>query len=200
MNKQEFIENLQLKLSGLPKQDAKERVDFYIEMIDDRMEDGISEEEAILQIGSLDEIATQIIADIPLINIAKEKIKTRNRLNAWEIVLLALGSPIWISLGIAAFAVILSLYISLWTVIISLWAVFASLAACSIGGVLACVIFAVGGNCASGVAMLAAGIVCAGLSIFMFYVCKKAADGILILTKKMAICIKNCFRGKGAAQ
>jgi len=50
-----------------------------------------------------------------------------------EIVLLTLGSPIWLSLGIAAVAVILSLYISLWAIIFSLGAVFASFAACSVG-------------------------------------------------------------------
>ena len=116
-----------------------------------------------------------------------------------EIVLLALGSPIWLSLGIAVFAVILSLYISLWAVIISLWAVFASVAVCFIGGVLACVLFTVGGNGASGIAMLAAGIVCAGLSIFMFYGCKAATMGTLLLTKKIAIGIKNCFMRKEVA-
>ena len=113
--------------------------------------------------------------------------------------LLALGSPLWLSLSIAAFTVILSLYISLWAVLISLWAVFVSFAACSIGGVLACVIFAVGGNSTSGVAVLAAGVVCAGISIFVFYGCKAATKGTLILTKKTAIWIKNCFRGKEKA-
>ena len=106
---------------------------------------------------------------------------------------MGLGSPIWLSLGIAAFAVILSLYISLWAVIISLWSVFVSVAACSLGGILACVIFAAGGNGASGAAMLAAGIVCAGLSIFLFYGCKAATAGTLILTKKMALWTKNIF-------
>lgn len=112
------------------------------------------------------------------------------RLSTWETVLLILGSPIWLSLGIAAFAVLLSLSISLWAVMISLWAVFASLAACSVGGVLACVMFTAGGNGASGVAVLAAGIVCAGLSIFMFYGCKAATKGILILTKNTAAWIR----------
>ena len=112
---------------------------------------------------------------------------------------MVLGSPIWISLGIAAFAVILSLYISLWAVIISLWAVFASFAACSIGGVLSCVVFIVGGNGASGFAMLSAGIVCAGLAIFMFYGCKAATKGTWILTKKIAIWTKNCFIKKEVA-
>lgn len=198
MNKQEFLDALRKGLKGLPQEDIAERLTFYSEMIDDRVEDGLSEPEAVSAVGTIDQIVAQVVADTPLSKIAKEKIKPKRRLNAWEIVLLALGSPIWLSLGIAAFAVILALYISLWAVIISLWAVFASFAGCSIGGVASCVVFAVGGNGASGLAMLAAGIVCAGLAIFMFYGCKAATKGTLILTKKMAIWIKNRFRGKEA--
>jgi len=193
MGKQEFLVQLRKGLSGLPQEDIEERLTFYSEMIDDRMEEGFTEEEAVVAAGSAQEIAAQVIAEIPFAKIAKERIKSRRPLHVGEIVLLALGSPIWLSLGVAVFAVILSLYISLWAVIISLWAVFASFAACSIGGVLACVVFTVGGNGASGLAMLAAGIVCAGLAIFMFYGCKAVTDGTLILTKKMAIWIKNCF-------
>lgn len=199
MSKQEFLAQLRKGLSGLPQNDIEERLTFYSEMIEDQMEDGVSEEEAVSAIGSAQEIVAQVVAETPLMKIAKERIKPKRRLRAGEIVLLALGSPIWLSLGIAAFAVILSLYISLWSVISSLWSVFASLAACSIGGVLACVVFTVGGNGASGVAMLAAGIVCAGLAIFMFYGCKAATDGALMLTKKVAIWIKNCFIKKEVA-
>ena len=196
MNKQEFLVHLRKCLCGLPQSDIEERLNFYCEMIDDRMEEGLTEEEAVSAIGSVDEIVTQVIADTPLVRIAKERIKSKRRLNMGEIVLLVLGSPIWISLCISAFAVILSLYISLWAVIVSLWAVFASFAACFIGGVLACVFFAVGGNGASGLAILAAGIVCAGLSIFVFYGCKAATKGTLIFTKKIALRTKNCFVGK----
>ena len=94
---------------------------------------------------------------------------------------------------------IFSLYVSLWSVIISLWSVFVSLAACAFGGVVSCVIFAIGGHGAVGLAMLAAGMVCAGLSIFMFLGCKAATKGIVILTKKIAIWIKNCFMRKEEA-
>ena len=193
MGKQEFLVQLRKGLSGLPQEDIEERLTFYGEMIDDRMEEGITEEEAVSAVGTVDEIVTQVVAETPLVKIAKERIKSKRRWSAGEIVLLALGSPIWLSLAIAAFAVILSLYISLWAVIISLWSVFVSLAACSIGGVLTCVVFAVGGNGASGVAMLAVGIVCTGLAIFMFYGCKAATKGTLILTKKTAIWTKNRF-------
>jgi len=199
MSKQEFLAQLRKGLSGLPQDDIEERLTFYSEMIEDQMEEGISEEEAVSAVGSVEKIVAQTVAEMPLAKIAKERVRAKKRLSAGEIVLLALGSPIWISLGIAAFAVILSLYILLWSVIISLWAVFASLAACSVGGILACVIFVAGGNEASGFAMFAAGLVCAGLTIFMFYGCKAVTDGIVILTKKMAIWIKNCFVKKEEA-
>lgn len=123
MSKQEFLAQLRKGLSGLPQDDIEERLTFYSEMIEDRIEEGLSEEEAISAAGSIDEIVAQVVADIPLAKIARERIKAKRRLKAWEIVLLALGSPIWLSLGIAAVAVILSLYVSLWSVIISLWAV-----------------------------------------------------------------------------
>lgn len=198
MSKQEFLEQLRKGFSGLSQEDIEERLTFYSEMIEERMEEGLSEEEAVLAVGTIDEIVEQVIVDIPLSKIAIERIKPKRRLSAGEIILLALGSPIWVSLGIAVIAVILSLYISLWSVIVSLWSVFVSLAICSVASVLS--IFGIGGNGAGGIAMLAAGIVCAGLSIFMFYGCKVATKGTLILTKKIAKWIKNCFIKKEVAQ
>lgn len=200
MHKQEFLAQLRKGLSGLPQDDMEERLTFYSEMIEDQMEEGLSEEEAVSAVGSVEEIVAQVKADIPSTKIAKEKTPPKRRLNTGEIVLLALGAPIWLSLGIAVLAVILSLYASLWAIIISLWAVFASLSACSIGGVLACVIFMISANATSGVAMLAAGILCAGLSIFTFFGCKGATKGALLLTKKIAIWIWHCFRRKEKAQ
>ena len=199
MGKQEFLVQLRKGLSGLPQEDIEERLTFYGEMIDDRMEEGITEEEAVSAVGTVDEIVTQVVAETPLVKIAKERIKSKRRLSAGEIVLLALGSPIWLSLAIAAFAVILSLYASLWSVVISLWAVFVSFIGCAVGGVVAGIVIACSGNALSGIAMLAVGIVCAGLSIFKFYGCKAVTDVTLILTKKMAIWTKNCFIKKEVA-
>ena len=193
MSKQEFLSQLRKGLSGLPQDDIEERLTFYSEMIEDRKEEGLSEEEAVAAIGTVEEIVAQVVAETPLSKIAKERIRFKRQLNTGEIVLLALGSPIWLSLAIAAVAVILSLYASLWAIIVSMWAVFASLTACSVACVPSGIIFAIAGNGASALAMLAAGIVCAGLSIFMFYGCKAATKSVLILTKKTAIWIKNCF-------
>ena len=194
MNKQEFITQLRAKLSGLPKQDVEERLAFYGEMIDDRMEEGLSEEEAVSAVGTVDEIVEQIVADLPLTRLVKEKIRPKRTLRAWEIVFLVLGSPIWLSLLIAAFVVVLALYAVLWSLIISVWAVFGALAGCTLGGLAAGIIFTVLGNLWPGLALISAALVCAGLSIFAFVGCLAATKGTVLLTKKIAIGIKNCFR------
>lgn len=199
MNKQEFLAQLRKALSGFPQDDIEEHLAFYSEMIEDRMEEGLSETEAVSAAGSVTEIAAQAVADTPFMKIAKERMKHKRRLNAVEITLLILGSPIWLSLCIAVFSVILSIYAVLWSVIISLWAVFLSLAVCTLGGVIGCVFFSIGSNGVSGIAALAAGFICAGLSVFMFYGCKAVTKGTLVLTKKTAILIKNCFIKKEKA-
>lgn len=193
MSKQEFLAQLRKGLSGLPQDDIEERLTFYSEMIDDRMEEGLSEEDAVRGVGSVDTILSQIVADIPLSKLVKERIKPEKRPRVWEIVLLVLGSPVWLSLMIAAFAVMLSLYAVLWSVILSLWAAFASLIGCAFGGIAAGIGFALNGNVLTGIVIIGAGMVCAGLSIFLFYGCRAATKGTLLLTKKIALGIKNCF-------
>lgn len=199
MTKQEFIVGLRRGLSGLPKQEIEEQVSFYSEMIDDRMEEGLSERSAVAAVGSADRIAAQIRAENPFALHTEKGARTKRRLRAWEIVLLALGSPIWLSLAVAAFAVILSLYAVLWSLIVALWAVFVSLVACAVGGVAASVIFIVGGKALAGIAVIGAGAFCAGLAILLFFGCRAATGGTVLLSKKILSGIKKCFVGKERA-
>ncbi len=196
MTKQEFLAELEAKLFGLPQDDIADRLTFYSEMIDDRMEEGLSEEDAVSGLGSVDEIVSQIVAEVPLTKIVKEKMKTKRALKAWEIVLLALGSPIWISLLIAAAAVIFAAYVVVWALIVVLWAIEVSAAACSLAGIFAAFVCFIRGDAAIGLAMLGAGAFLAGLSILLFFGCKQATKYILRLTKKMALGIKSVFVGK----
>lgn len=196
MNKQEFLTKLRKGLSGLPQGDIEERLAFYSEMIDDRMEDGLSEEDAVTEIGNVDEIISQIITDIPLSKLVKEKIKPKRTLSAWEIVLLTLGCPIWLSVLIVAIALIFSVYIMMWSAVVFLWSMEASLIAVSLEGIVSAAVFVFKGNGLTGLAMLGVGIICAGLSVFLFFGCKAVTKGILLLTKKIALGIKSLFVGK----
>ncbi|MBP3672344.1 MAG: DUF1700 domain-containing protein [Oscillospiraceae bacterium] len=101
MNKTAFLDELRAQLKQLPKKERQQYIDYYAEMIDDRMEDGISEEEAVAALGSPEEIAAQILADAPQ--------KQAHKFRVWEIVLIVLGSPIWLTLGLAVVMVLLSL-------------------------------------------------------------------------------------------
>lgn len=193
MCKQEFLDALRKKLSGLPKQDIEEHIDFYSEIIDDRTEDGVTEKVAVSEIGSVDKTASRILSEIPLAKIVKEKIKQPHTTKVWIIALLALGSPIWLSLLIAAVSVYLSLYVVMWSLVISLWAIDVSFAAGSVAGVVSLFVFAFTGNLTGGLALLAAGIFCMGLSVFQFFACKAATKGCLWLTKKITLGIKYCF-------
>ena len=63
------------------------------------------------------------------------------------------------------------------------------------GGALALVGFA-----PVGAAMIGAALVCAGLAILSVLGCIAATKGILLLTRKIALGIKNCFIGKEIAK
>ena len=56
MTKIEFLLALSERLSGLPKEEKLERLNFYSEMIEDRIEEGLSEEEAVAAVGTIDEL------------------------------------------------------------------------------------------------------------------------------------------------
>lgn len=200
MTKQEFLDGLKKDLAGLPSGDLDERLDFYAEMIDDRMEEGMPEEDAVAAIGSVKSVAEQILKDIPLTKIAKEKIKKGRKLKTWEIVLLAVGSPVWFTLLVVLVAVVIALYASLWSVIIAFWACFAAFCGSAAGGIAAGVILIVSGRAFVGIAYIGAALVIAGIAIFSFFGCTAATNGIVWLTKKMILGIKKCFVGKGDAE
>ena len=208
MTKLKFLLELEKKLSGLPQQDIEEQLTFYCEMIEDRVEEGISEEEAVAQIGTVEDIAGQILfehtAEVPPcgdetataeeLPAAEEKVK--HTFKTWELVLLIAGSPIWLSLLIAALAVGFSFFVVFWAVVISLWAMVVSLAACAVALPIAAVYFICTGYAYSGLVVIATSLVCGGLGILFCYVCKCTTKGMALVTKVAAISLIKCFRRK----
>lgn len=193
MDKIEFLSKLRNALSGLPEADIEERISFYSEMIDDRMEDGLSFEDAIKELGSIEDIRAETIKSTPLVKIIAEKIKPVRKVKLKEMLLIILGSPIWASLAIVALAVAITLYAVLWSVIISLWAIFASFAVCAPVGIIAFAILALNGNVAGGLFILGCGLFVGGLVFPVFYGCRYITSVTILLTKKIITAIKNCF-------
>lgn len=199
MNKQEFLLALRGALSALPEADIRASVDYYAEIIDDRMEEGIPEAEAVASLGSVVAAAEQILLDMPLPKLVKARVKPKRKLRAWEIVLLAVGSPVWFPILLALAAVVLAVYIVLWAVAVSLYAADIGVGAGLAAGVAGAVLLFVMGHPASALALLSAGFVCGGLAIFGFFGCNAAAKGIWRLGKLMWRGIKSCFIRKEGA-
>jgi len=193
MTKAEFIDSLIKNLNGLSEEDIKKSKDYYEEIIDDRMEDGIPEEDAVGGLGSIDEIKNQILTDVPITKIVKERMKPKRALKAWEIVLLILGSPVWIPVLAAVIVVLLVLYLCFWIVILCLYlcdfAVFVS----GFGGIIGA--FAQSNGFNTGMFLAGCGIALIGAAILLFFGFTKVAQGMIFLSKKMALGIKRMFVG-----
>ncbi len=196
MNKNEFLATLRERLNGLPEEDIIKSIDFYGEMLDDRIEDGMSEEEAVSDLGNIEEIISQILSAVSLPKLVKEKVKPKRALKAWEIVLLVLGAPLWIPLVVTVILTALAIYLSVWSVIISLYAVDLAVAICGLAFVGVAVALLFDGQFVPGGVVFGAGFVCMGLSILLFFVFNLVTKGILWVSKKVLIGIKGLFIGK----
>lgn len=198
MTKLEFLELLKNRLNGLDNQEIEKHVSFFAEIIDDHIDDGQSEEEAVASLGDIDEIVNIILLDTPIIKIAKSRLN-RKTLRGWEIAMLIIGFPLWFPLIVAAAAVILSGYISLWAVIISLWACVGAIVASGVGVLASGIIFVFSSNLFSGFALIGAALICAGLSIFAFFGVKRLTECIVFLTKRIFLWVKNRLVGREEA-
>lgn len=198
MNKYEFLGRLRERLAGLPPKDIDASLDYYAELIADRIEDGMSEEEAVAAMGSIDEIVAQILEDTSLPKLVKEKVRPKRALRTWEILLIVLGFPLWLPLLIAFASVIFSILVAIGSVVISVFAVAVAVGACALAFIVAGLICFVTARGALGTILIGASLICAGLCILFFIGATYASKGILWLCKKGIYAIKSCFVGKEA--
>ena len=198
MTKVQFILALKDQLRGLSAEDAEKAIQYYSEMIDDRMEDGLSEQEAVAAIGDIDEIAQQIMEEQPLSKRVVAKLRPKRKLEGWEIALLIISAPIWLSLFIGLASGLFSTYMGVWAIIISLYAIGVALVASAVGGALAAIILCFTGQFVPALFVLGCGLACGGLSFFIFMGGKYTAKGTVWVTKKIFSWIRSLFVGKEA--
>lgn len=194
MNKNDFLNQLTSALSGLPQEEVKKTLDYYSEIIDDAVEDGDDEQEVIARLGSIDDIAEKIINETPIRKFVKDNVKSYN-MSIPVIILLIIGSPIWISLLTAAFAVVLSLYAAIWSVVASLFAVFAALALSGVALIIASP-FLIPVKPVEAMFSFGTALVCAGLSLFLFFLSVWSAKLVIRLTVLIGRKIKDMFMKK----
>ena len=192
MTKIQFLSELQYRLRGLPDREIQETLDYYAEMIDERIEEGMYEEYAVAVIGAPQQVAEKILSEASLISIIKGRTKNR-RLSAWEIVLLVLGSPIWLALLVAVVAVVISVYAVFWSVWISLVASAVAICASALAGVVLAGVAFWQANSGAGIVFIGATVALLGLGVLAVCGCGYLLKSILWISKKTWRCIKSCF-------
>lgn len=195
MTKSEFLSALECKLRGLAEEDKSKSIEYYNEIISDRIEDGMSEEDAVSNLGSVDEIANVILSDISLPKLIKQKV-SRRKLAVWEKALLVLGAPIWLSLLIAAALVVFAVFISLWAVAVSLFSVFIGFACFGVLCIIQSVVLIISGKFAEALFLIGVALTLFGLAILMYFVSILSIKAVVFIMKKTLIFIKYCFVSK----
>ena len=190
MTKQEYLSAIRGKIRKMPADDINKFMDYYSEMIDDRMEDGLSEEDAVADMDAPDDVVDQILADMPLTKLVKEKIKPSHRLKAWEIILLILGSPIWAPLLLTAIVLVIAMAVVILALLLSFYAIVLSMAVAGIGGLLGVIVTQ---NVPAALFMLGAAFAGIGLAILFIVAVKPVTIGIFKLYKASVNGIKRMF-------
>ena len=195
MNKAAFLKELRKGLRQLPQAERQQYIDYYAEMIDDRMEEGVSEEEAVAALGSTDEIAAQILTDTP--------VKPARKFPVCAIVLIVLGSPIWLTLALGLLMVLLgvalviaAMYAVLWIMIAVLYAGDLCLLTGLVVGIAAGCYYAASGLAAPALLLFGSALICGGSTVLLFFGCNKLAVWTAKLGKWAVLHIAALFSRK----
>ena len=190
MKRNEFMEAVRKKLKGLSEEDINKALEFYDEIINDKVEDGVPEDEAVDALGTPDEIAEQILMGMSLPKLVKAKAKPAGGFKAWEIVLIILGFPVWFPLLVAAASIVFALFIVILALVISFFAVVISF---GIGGlvlVAASVMALIAGSGASAVYQIGVALMLIGLAVLLFIPAKALALWMVEMCKKFGRWVK----------
>ena len=196
MTKVEFLKELRSKLNGLPEDDIDDRIGFYHEMIADRMAEGKTEEEAVAEIGSVDDVVRDIARETPFKKIVKERARTRRRARGWEIALIILGFPLWFPLVLTGFILAFVGYLLTWVLVILTYSVEIGLMGGIVTGAFGFFAEYVAGNGAN-LYYLGTAVACLGASMLFIFACIGATKLSISISKGIFTGIKAKLIRKG---
>lgn len=165
MTRDEFLGRLGELLACLPAEQVEETKAFYAEAIADRMEDGMSEEEAVAAMGAPGEVAEATLDDLPAVPRAIARTRRRSTALLW--VLAIVGSPAWVPLLVAFAAVAVAVYACIWALALCVWLIAAALGS---AGAASLVLVAAGvavGHAPYAIAMLGCGLAFVGAALLV---------------------------------
>lgn len=187
MTQAEFIARLDRLISVLPAEERRRAADFYSELILDRMENGKTEEEAVADCGSVEEIAEKVMAAYTPVR------QTSLFLRVMKIIALIFGVPILLSILIPLAAAAFVLYACLWILMACVFIIVLSFGLVGVVGV-AGTLFVLPQSLSAGVVQLGTGLLFCGLCLASLVGAVKLLQLLLRFTVRLAGAIVNSFK------
>ena len=191
MKREEYLDRIRALLQNLPPEDLERSLAFYAESIADRMEDGMSEEEAVASLESPEEAANAILLEQPLPTLVKVRVKERRQLSALEILLLVLGFPLWLPLLLTALVLVFTFILLTWVLVLVPASVCLALGASAIAVLFAGVLSLTKIALPALLAAPGAALVLAGLAILAGFVVLGTLRLALIVTRALVRGLKS---------
>jgi uncharacterized membrane protein len=199
MNRNEFFTALSKALSVLPPAEVDKAVNYYNEIFDDHLEEGMSEEAVIAGLEPVDTIARRIIDETPIQTLIKHKARSMHiGGKVMNIVLLVLGFPLWFPILMSLLAILLSIYIVIWSLVIVVYSIVLALGVAALTGVFGSIVGFIN-HPVIGILMIGGGLACAGLAILSFYPALWISKGLIHLTVLLARKVRSLFLRKEVA-
>ena len=108
MAKGEFLLKIRSECKGFEKIETDKIIAYYDELINDKMEAGLSEEEAVFSLGDIKKIIEIAQSDLLF---ERSKIKNNFGLKTTLLILGICATPVLLPIGIAFFVILLILFI-----------------------------------------------------------------------------------------
>lgn len=206
MNKATFIDELQHRLNDIPEPGRERAIEYYAEMIDDKIEEGMTEDEAVASTGDVDVIAGRIRNEY-FNDYRSRGYSQGNEYNGyysgtqarsgsgfkpWILIILIL-IPIFLPLIMVVLVLALVLIIMAGVLIAACYALTAASAFSGAYSVFAFMPNILSGNGAYGTMLLGMGLFLMGFSIFLFFASNKLTGFIFGGLFRL---ISRPFRGK----
>lgn len=158
MTKLEYLKKLKRALRQVKTGERNKSLAYFSECIDDRMEDGVPEQDAVAELESVEAAAERIIAE------AEASGQLKPRRSVWEVALIVLGFPLWFPILLLIVILALTFYALAWVVLGVLFLLSVVLVLGGAAGVFS--LFALlGANPTAAFASLAVGLAGAGLGL-----------------------------------
>lgn len=120
MRKDDYLARLRVRLAQMDGEEREAQLAYYEELFQDMAEDGLSEEEIVARLGTPEVVAEELLAQMPMAELVKSRVRPRGGWTALTVVLLILGAPLWIPLVFTSLVLVGSFFLVLFSLVLAL--------------------------------------------------------------------------------